>query len=170
MPSPEAYNNIEEIDVIETEAIESMPVPVDELNKHTNEEEEVRILMRCLRYGRKCEPAQRFGVPQVEFSLQRGCLLRSGRVYIPTKLRQRVLAELHTGHFERAKMKALARAYCWLVWTRISIRCHQTARRVNLLDRNPKRSQHIAGCDQQKCSSGYISTLRAHSSANIYWC
>lgn len=35
------------------------------------------------------------------------------RVYIPPKLRQRVLEELHTGHFGVSRMKSLARSYCW---------------------------------------------------------
>ena len=119
LPNPDTYNCIEEIDLIEMEAIESLPVSIDELSKYTSEEEELKILLHGLKFGRECEPAKRFNVPYAEFSLQKGCLLRSGRVYIPVKLRQRVLAELHTAHFGTAKMKALARAYCW--WPRMDV-------------------------------------------------
>lgn len=39
--------------------------------------------------------------------------MRGIRVYIPSKLRRRVLEELHTGHFGVSRMKSLARSYCW---------------------------------------------------------
>lgn len=72
-----------------------------------------------LRYGRVCNPRDRFGIEQTEFSLQGDCLLRGIRVYIPIELRKKVLMELHTGHFGNSKMKALARAYCW--WPKLDM-------------------------------------------------
>lgn len=60
---------------------------------------DVQKLLECLKYGRECDSKDRFGIPQTEFSLHDGCLLRGLRVYIPRALRGKVLDELHTAHF-----------------------------------------------------------------------
>ncbi|XP_036340714.1 uncharacterized protein K02A2.6-like [Rhagoletis pomonella] len=113
LPCANVNENIDEVDVIETQVIENLPVTVTELSGETKKADEVKRLIECLQYGRDCEPSFRFGIAQSEFSLQRGCLLRGMRVFLPKGLRKRVLAELHTGHFGITKMKILARAYCW---------------------------------------------------------
>lgn len=73
----------------------------------------MKNLIHALKSGRECNGIDRFGINQTEFSLQRDCLMRGIRVYIPVELRKRVLDELHTAHFGMTKMKALARGYCW---------------------------------------------------------
>ncbi|XP_017488964.1 PREDICTED: uncharacterized protein K02A2.6-like [Rhagoletis zephyria] len=113
LPCPEKYYCIEEVDIIEYEAIQNRPVTVEELSTKTKADREVHKLVECLKYGRECDAKDRFGVEQVEFTLQKGCLLRGIRVYIPKPLRKRVLQELHTAHFGMSKMKSLGRAYCW---------------------------------------------------------
>ncbi|XP_036320563.1 uncharacterized protein K02A2.6-like [Rhagoletis pomonella] len=104
---------IEEVDVITAQLIDNLPVTAENLGAATAKEPEVKILVECLKYGRDCEAKQRFGIPQIEFTLRKGCLLRGFRVYVPTALRQRVLSELHSGHFGMVKMKTLGRSYCW---------------------------------------------------------
>ncbi|XP_011859723.1 PREDICTED: uncharacterized protein LOC105557164 [Vollenhovia emeryi] len=42
-----------------------------------------------------------------------GVLMRRHRVVIPTKLRNKILLELHMGHFGMTKMKGLAGSYLW---------------------------------------------------------
>lgn len=59
------------------------------------------------------EPKFRFGVNQEEFSLQKDCLTRGIRVYVPPPLRAKVLAELHSTHFGVLRIKFLARSYGW---------------------------------------------------------
>ncbi|XP_036346551.1 uncharacterized protein K02A2.6-like [Rhagoletis pomonella] len=113
LPCPEKYYCIEKVDSIEYEAIQNMPVTVEELSTKTKADREVHKLVECLKYGRECDAKDRFGVEQMEFTLQKGCLLRGIRVYIPKPLRKRVLQELHTAHFGMSKMKSLGRAYCW---------------------------------------------------------
>lgn len=66
-----------------------------------------------LKTGRECEPKKRFGIPQTEFSLQNGTVMRGIRAYIPASMRMRLLDELHTSHFGMTRMKSLGRAYCW---------------------------------------------------------
>ena len=48
-----------------------------------------------------------------EISVQHGCLMWGIRVIIPTKLRNKVLNELHAGHVGIVKMKGLSRSFFW---------------------------------------------------------
>lgn len=104
---------IEEIDMIEVNMIENIPLTVIELSTATSKDETIRTLMQALSCGRICNGKDRFDVNQSEFSMQQGCLMRGIRVYIPLILRERVLNELHSAHFGMTKMKSLARGYCW---------------------------------------------------------
>ncbi|XP_055615014.1 uncharacterized protein K02A2.6-like [Toxorhynchites rutilus septentrionalis] len=104
---------IEEVDLIEVNQIETLPVTAEELAEYTKQDSNVKTLLQSLKVGRNVEGRDRFGIDQSEFSIQKGCLMRGIRVYIPPKLRRRVLEELHTGHFGVSRMKSLARSYCW---------------------------------------------------------
>ena len=44
-----------------------------------------------------------------------GCIVWCGRVLIPEPGRKHILAELHSGHLGRSRMKALARMFVWWV-------------------------------------------------------
>ena len=50
---------------------------------------------------------------QQELTLEGGCLLWGNRVFIPAKLRARVLQELHCAHSKVSLMKAVAQSYFW---------------------------------------------------------
>ncbi|XP_053698952.1 uncharacterized protein K02A2.6-like [Sabethes cyaneus] len=104
---------IEEVDLIELNQIETLPVTVEDLAKNTRLDANVRTLLEGLRSGRSVEPHNRFGIEQNQFSIQKGCIMKGIRVYIPPLLRRRVLDELHIGHFGVSRMKSLARSYCW---------------------------------------------------------
>lgn len=113
LPDPKMYSHVEEVFVIHQQMIENLPVTTEELKEQTGADKDVTKLLKSLQYGRECDSRDRFGVAQTEFSLQNGCIFRGIRVYIPQKLRERVLNELHTAHFGISKMKSLARAYVW---------------------------------------------------------
>lgn len=117
LPEPAMSSGMEESDAVEIHIIESMPVTVEELSKETEKEPEVSVLINALKHGRRCEAAHRFGIEQTEFGLQQGCLMRGIRVYVPVRLRKRVLEELHASHFGIVRTKALARSYCW--WPKV---------------------------------------------------
>ncbi|XP_058839331.1 uncharacterized protein K02A2.6-like [Topomyia yanbarensis] len=106
-------NRIEEVDIIELNLIETLPVTADELAEFTKNDPNVHNLLQGLKVGRMVDGRDRFGVDQNEFSVQKGCIMKGIRVYIPPKLRKRVLDELHMGHFGISRMKSLARSYCW---------------------------------------------------------
>ncbi|XP_062715253.1 uncharacterized protein K02A2.6-like [Aedes albopictus] len=106
-------NVIEEVDYLEVHIIETLPLTVDELAKATSADQSVKVLMQGLRNGKDVDARERFGVDQGEFALQKGCVMRGIRVYVPPSLRSKVLAELHSTHFGTSRLKALARGYIW---------------------------------------------------------
>nr|XP_029717335.1 uncharacterized protein K02A2.6-like [Aedes albopictus] len=108
-------NVIEEADVIELNQIETLPLTAAELAQATAEDRTVRNLIQGIKHGQPVDPKDRLGVEQTEFSLQKGCLLRGIRVYVPPALRRKVLNELHSTHFGTTRTKSLARGYCWWV-------------------------------------------------------
>ncbi|XP_029707749.1 uncharacterized protein K02A2.6-like [Aedes albopictus] len=106
-------NVIEETDMLEVNMIETLPITVEELAKATAADHTVKALLEGLRTGRSIEPGHRFGVDQSEFTVQKGCILRGIRVYVPSRLRERLLSELHSTHFGMTRLKSLARGYVW---------------------------------------------------------
>ncbi|XP_063900178.1 uncharacterized protein K02A2.6-like [Zophobas morio] len=54
-----------------------------------------------------------FTCRKTEITCEQGCLLWGYRVIIPSKLRKRLLDELHGAHLGIVKMKAIARSYFW---------------------------------------------------------
>nr|XP_029711580.1 uncharacterized protein LOC115256768 [Aedes albopictus] len=107
-------NVIEETDMLEVNMIETLPITVEELAKATAADHTVKALLEGLRTERSIEPGHRFGVDQSEFTVQKGCILRGIRVYVPSSLRNRVLSELHSTHFGMTRLKSLARGYAKL--------------------------------------------------------
>lgn len=110
-------NQIEEVDVVQINQIETLPVDVKEIGEYTSKDRNVKELIQGLRAGRIVESRFRFSVDQNEFSMLGACLMRGIRVYVPQELRGRVLSELHSGHFGVSRMKSLVRSYCW--WANI---------------------------------------------------
>lgn len=117
LPLAETNKKMDEIEVIEINAIETLPLSVEELSNATMKDENVKRLIEGLHSGVTVRPEYRYNIDQSEFTIQRGCLLRGLRVYVPTELRRQVLDELHTAHFGITRMKSLARSYCW--WPRL---------------------------------------------------
>lgn len=70
LPEKITNNNQDEVNIIEIEKIQNLPVTVNELSKETSKEKEIRLLIDCLKYGRHCPDRDRFGIQQTEFSLQ----------------------------------------------------------------------------------------------------
>ncbi|XP_055613053.1 uncharacterized protein K02A2.6-like [Uranotaenia lowii] len=110
-------NVVEEVDLVEVDIIETLPLTVDDLCKATAKDGSVKVLIQGLKNGKIVEAKDRFGISQEEFNLQQGCIMRGIRVYIPSSLREQVLSELHSTHFGSTRLKTLARGYVW--WERI---------------------------------------------------
>lgn len=72
-------NIVENINVVELELLENLPVTAAELSKATEADEETKTLRGCLKVGRQCDRAERFNIEQIDFGLQEGCLMRGIR-------------------------------------------------------------------------------------------
>ncbi|XP_058456730.1 uncharacterized protein K02A2.6-like [Malaya genurostris] len=128
LPVPDRSNRnvVEEVDIVEINQIETLPVNTKELGEYTMADKSVKELIQALKAGRAIQGCHRFGIEQNEFGMQGSCLMRGIRVYVPPSLRGRVLNELHSGHFGISRMKSLARSYCW--WENIDRDIEEIAR------------------------------------------
>lgn len=81
--------------------------------KATRQDRQLEKLVKALETGSHVTENERFYLDPLELGLQNGILMRGHRVMIPQQLRNKILKELHTVHFEIFKMKSLAR---WIVW------------------------------------------------------
>lgn len=102
---------------------ESLPVLVKDVKAATAADRTLQTVIRYMQHGwpRKvnCASIQPYFRCKTDLEVEQGCLLRGHRVVIPTALRERLLHELHKGHFGIVKTKSLARGRFW--WPQIDI-------------------------------------------------
>ncbi|XP_050515486.1 uncharacterized protein K02A2.6-like [Diabrotica virgifera virgifera] len=103
----------DEPDIFEINQIETLPTNIRDLAFHTKNDHTLKKLLVGLKTGKPVDKRFSFNINQAEFSLQSDVIMRGQRVVIPTKLRNKILTELHTAHFGIVRMKSLARSYCW---------------------------------------------------------
>ncbi|XP_065219648.1 uncharacterized protein K02A2.6-like [Planococcus citri] len=92
------------------------PLTVRELSNATTKDKDLLILLEKLRSGESCE----------DYSLHEGVIMKGVRIVIPEILQNRILAELHQGHFGVVKMKQLARTTVF--WKKIDSDIEQMVR------------------------------------------
>nr|XP_029730116.1 uncharacterized protein LOC115267334 [Aedes albopictus] len=78
-PHTDPESEIEEPDAVEVNAIQTLPLTVDELGSATLSDDSVRELVRALRTGKAVDGKFRIGVDQEQFGLQKDCLMRGSR-------------------------------------------------------------------------------------------
>ncbi|XP_031571846.1 uncharacterized protein K02A2.6-like [Actinia tenebrosa] len=107
---------IDPVTVLQLTQFEPLPVTTEDVKKETRRDP---LLSRVREYTETGWPTQyppelaAFHVRQSELTIQDGCLLWGNRVIIPSKLRDKVLEELHEGHLGIGKMKGVARTLIW---------------------------------------------------------
>ena len=96
--------------------IQALPVTAAKLRACSRQDLEVS---RVMHYTRNGWPAsvlpelKSFYSRRDELTIEGNCLLWGVRVVVPTKLRQKVLNDLHRDHVCVSRMKAIARSYMW---------------------------------------------------------
>ena len=115
LPCPD-QSSIEEVDMIYSIKLSTLPVTVDELRRETeNVSTLVEVAKRLKSW--KWEPVndqwRHYYHRRNEFQIEDGILMLGIGVVIPKVLRDRVLTELHQGHPGIVKMKALSRLHVW---------------------------------------------------------
>ena len=99
--------------IFHLEVMENFPISIDEIRKATLAEPILKKLYHALLTGSDLSSFTDFVRYKDELNLENGCIVRGLRTLIPTKLRQKILDELHFGHIGMVRMKMLARQYCF---------------------------------------------------------
>ncbi|GBL91842.1 Uncharacterized protein K02A2.6 [Araneus ventricosus] len=110
----------DDITIFQMTQIETLPVTSRELRQETGKDEELGPLLRALREGKNLQGRE------AQCTIEDGCILYGQRVCIPKKYQKNVLDELHTGHLDMVKMKALARSFVY--WKDVDIDIEEAAR------------------------------------------
>nr|XP_055076377.1 uncharacterized protein K02A2.6-like [Misgurnus anguillicaudatus] len=107
------------VDVFYAAQIATLPVSSAEIRRDTLKDPSLSPVLDMVSTGRfpKFKEVPQGLLPFVtrrnELTVVQGCLMWGSRVVVPTKLRNRVLADLHLGHPGVVRMKHLARSYVW---------------------------------------------------------
>ena len=90
-----------------------MRVTYKEIVQENKKDVQIRNLIVALKSEQALSRKDFWNIDPNEFAVENDILVRKHRFVIPKALREKILVELHDGHFGMVKMKALARAYCW---------------------------------------------------------
>ncbi|EYC37500.1 hypothetical protein Y032_0784g2333 [Ancylostoma ceylanicum] len=98
-----------------------LPLTADDVAKETQKDPLLKEVLHCVQTGEWPKKSKdrllRFNSIRSSLTTQGGCLVFGDRIVIPDKLQELVLQDLHDGHPGMARMKMLARDYCY--WTSI---------------------------------------------------
>ncbi|XP_065211045.1 uncharacterized protein K02A2.6-like [Planococcus citri] len=150
LSAPDTVDERDE-DIFDIHFIESMnnlPVTVNEIQKETINDEELRPIFKKVQIGASLKNTS-FSHVENQINIIRGCLVKGTRTIIPTKLQSKVLQELHSGHFGIQRMKSLAREFVY--WQTINsdienlVKACETSQKKLL---NPKKRLIIGSMDQ----------------------
>ena len=141
LPCPD-QSSIEEVDMIYSIQVSTLPVTVDELRRETENVSTLVEVAKRLKSG-KWEPVndqwRHYYHRCNELQIEDGILMLGIRGVIPKVLRDRVLTELHHGHPGMVKMKVLSR-HVWCLDLNSEIEklvksCHSC---INVANEMPK--------------------------------
>jgi len=110
---------ISEIGYVFSVTEEVLPVTAAVIAKYTLSDSTLLGVMRYSRVGwpkhlKEDEESLRpYYARRDEIGVERGWILVRLRLVIPEQLRKQILVEIHTGHQEIVKSKAIARSYVW---------------------------------------------------------
>nr|XP_046472602.1 uncharacterized protein K02A2.6-like [Neodiprion pinetum] len=110
-------HTLDVIEVYHAQTLHIMSVDVFDMRELVKNDAKIQSVIENLRAGKNLSPKDTWNVDPREFSVEDNLLFKSDRIVIPKKLQQRILEELHVGHFGIVKMKSLARGHCW--WSNI---------------------------------------------------
>lgn len=93
------------------------PITFEDLKRATEKDKTLQTVFKYMGQGWprkiKCESISPYFNCKADLEAEDGCLFRGHRVVIPTIYRERMLSELHSGHFGIVKTKSIARAKLW---------------------------------------------------------
>ena len=116
LPLPVTHTEPTQAEIFYFKEVTAAPVTSTHVKRHTRTDPVLSEVLDIITHGRGGEmtPSLKpYLMRQNELSVQSGCLMWGYRVIIPPPLREKVLAELHTGHCGVVRMKEIARSYFW---------------------------------------------------------
>ena len=118
LPLPVTHSELTQAEIFYFKDMTAAPVTSAHVKKHTHTDPVLSEVLDFITRGRGGEMTPSFKpylVRRDELSVQSGFLLWGYHVIIPPPLREKVLAELHTGHCGMVQIKEIARSYFrWL--------------------------------------------------------
>ena len=113
--------------------LDSLPVCANDVKRETRRDPTLSKVLDFTMNGWTYKPHDEilkpFYMQRHELSVLNGCLMWGIRVIIPTKLRNKMLDELHVGHIGIVKMKELSRSFFW--WPKLDSDIEQLARKCS---------------------------------------
>jgi len=99
-----------------TTYLDNLPVTHEQIQKFTRNDAVLSKVYHMIMNGWSYDKDPSmipFFTRRNELSAWNGCVMRGVRVVIPSKLKERILQELHVGHLGIVKMKGVARSFVW---------------------------------------------------------
>ena len=116
-PHTEEIEESDPVEINDLSQIDSLPVSSNDIKRETRRDtitsKVLDLVLNCWTQKPQDEQLKPFYMRRNEISVQHRCLMWAIQVIIPTKLRNKVLNELHAGHVGITKKKGLSRNFFW---------------------------------------------------------
>ncbi|XP_030621125.1 uncharacterized protein K02A2.6-like [Chanos chanos] len=112
----EKTSSLDPAEVFHTAVVDQLPVTNTEIQRQTRNDPTLSKVYNITMQGWPAHGNSmfpEFSARRDQLSVCQGTLMCGSRVVVPSKLRSRVLENLHEGHLGTVKMKSLARSYVW---------------------------------------------------------
>jgi transposase InsO family protein len=115
LPLETTLQHKDHVDILHMTQFEALPMTSTHVRKETRRDPVLAKVFEATMNGWSTQHKElnAFYNRRDEITAYQGCLMWGMRVIVPTKLRNYVLEELHSGHQGVVKMKSLARSYVW---------------------------------------------------------
>ena len=132
-PTTEEIEESDPVEIYNLSQIDSLPVSANDIKRETRRDTITSKVLDLVLNGWTQKPQDEqlkpYYMRRNEISVQHGRLMWGIRVIIPTKLRNKVLNELHAGYVGIVKMKGLSRSFFW--WPGLDSDIEQLAKRCS---------------------------------------
>ena len=157
--------NYEDAAVFNISQVDALPVHTSQVMTATRTDP---LLSKVLRYTRMGWPQETpeelrpYWLKKEEIAVEGDCIMWGTRVIVPSKLREKILLELHRGHPGVVRMKALARSYVW--WPGLDRDVENCAKRVPAMS-----SQQELPSKSASSSMGLANSTMATYPCRLRW-